>query len=256
MIFKQFLHEPQCQASYLVGCRRTGEAFVFDPNRELGPDFYSREVEGTDLRVVGVFETHAHADYFSCARELAAAAGCPLFLHSDTPTVYPFTAIEDGEVIELGQIRIAVIHTPGHTPEHVAFLVTDVTRGDEPWAVLTGDSLLVGDVGRPDLLLGDQAADPMEISERARIQFETIRDRLFTLPDHVEVYPGHFGDSNCGGVNMSCKASSTIYFEKRFNLPMQRPNGEIFAEFVRDTTKELPADYQHIKAVNLGLETT
>jgi glyoxylase-like metal-dependent hydrolase (beta-lactamase superfamily II) len=256
MIFKQFLHEPQCQASYLVGCRRTGEAFVFDPNRELGPDFYSREAEGIDLRVVGVFETHAHADYFSCAWELAVAEGCPLFLHSDTPTVYPFTAIEDGEILELGQIRIEVIHTPGHTPEHVAFLVTDVTRGDEPWAVLTGDSLLVGDVGRPDLLVGDQAADAMEISERARIQFETIRDRLFTLPDHVEVYPGHFGDSNCGGVNMSCKASSTIYFEKRFNLPMQRPNGEIFAEFVRDTTKELPADYQHIKAVNLGLETT
>jgi hydroxyacylglutathione hydrolase len=148
---------------------------------------------------------------------------------------------------------VQVIHTPGHTPGHVSYLVTDVTRGDEPWAVLTGDSLLVGDVGRPDFLVAGQTTEGADPYERAMIQFISIRDRLFTLPDHVEVYPGHFGRSACGGINMSAKATSTIYFEKQFNLPMRQPNPEIFAEFVRDTSKPLPEGYEAMKRRNLGL---
>ncbi|MFC1660228.1 MBL fold metallo-hydrolase [Gemmatimonadota bacterium] len=253
MIFKQFLCDSLFQASYLLGCRRTGEALIFDPNQELGSAFYRGQAGSMGLRVCGVLETHVHADYISCARDLAEEVGCPLHLFQATPAAYEFSPLDDGDVLDLGQIRIAVIHTPGHTPEHVSFLLTDVTRGDEPWAILTGDSLLVGDVGRPDLLVGDQARASSGTGDRARAQFEAIQERLFTLPDHVEVYPAHYGGSACGGINMSCKASSTIYFERRFNLPMQCQNAEVFAEFVRDTAKPLPRNFEEIKARNLGL---
>jgi hydroxyacylglutathione hydrolase len=253
MIFKQFRYEALNQASYLLGCWRQGVAYIVDPIQDLGPAFYSAEANGFGLSVVGVLETHVHADYVSCARSLAQANECPHFLFHSTPGAFSFTPLENGDVLELGNVRVEVIHTPGHTPEHVSFLITDVTRGDEPWAVLTGDSLLVGDVGRPDLLVGDQALDVTDVSHRSMTQFECIRDRLFTLPDHVEVYPGHYGRSACGGINMSGKASSTIYFEKMHNLPMRQPNPEIFAEFVRDTSKPLPEDFRILKSRNLGL---
>jgi len=253
MIFKQFRYEPLNQASYLLACWRKGLAFIVDPIEDLGADFYRAEAAGFGVSIVGVLETHVHADYTSCAVELARTAGCPHFLFKNTPGSLHYTPVDDGQVLELGNVRVQVLHTPGHTPEHVSFLITDVTRGDEPWAVLTGDSLLVGDVGRPDLLVGDQAVDGDDPLVRAMTQFSSIRDRLFTLPDHVEVYPGHFGRSACGGINMSAKATSTIYFEKRFNLPMRQPNPEIFAEFVRDTSKPLPEGYQLLKSRNLGL---
>ena len=131
--------------------------------------------------------------------------------------------------------------------------MTDGARTDEPWAVLTGDSLFVGDVGRPDLLVGDQALDVWDEGERAEIQYNSIRDKLFTLPDHVEVFPNHYGGSACGGVNMSGKASSTIYFEKKFNLALAQPTAAEFAKFVVETAKPLPDNYTRIKSYNLGL---
>ena len=253
MIFKQFRYEPLNQASYLLACWRKGLCFVVDPVEDLGIGFYRSEAAGFGVTIVGVLETHVHADYLSCAQRLAGACGCPLFLFRNTPSHLDYIPLEDGQVLELGNVRVKVIHTPGHTPEHVSYLITDVTRGDEPWAVLTGDSLLVGDVGRPDLLVDDQAQEEDDPLERAKVQFASIRDRLFTLPDHVEVYPGHYGQSLCGGINMSAKAASTVYFEKRFNLPMRQPNAEIFAEFVRDTSRPLPAGYESMKRRNLGL---
>lgn len=253
MIFKQFRYEPLNQASYLLACWRKGLAFIVDPIEDLGVDFYRREAGCFDVSIVGVLETHIHADYASCAGALARSCRCPHFLFRETPGSLAFTPLEDGQILELGNVRVEVIHTPGHTPEHVCFLISDVTRGDEPWAVLTGDSLLVGDVGRPDLLVGDQAVDGDDPLQRAMTQFSSIRNRLFTLPDHVEIYPGHFGRSACGGINMSAKATSTVYFEKRFNLPMRQPNPEIFSEFVRDTSKPLPEGYQILKRRNLGL---
>ena len=255
MIFKQFRYEPLNQASYLLACWREGLAFIVDPVEDLGVDFYRAEAGAFGVSIVGVLETHIHADYTSCAGGLARACRCPHFLFKNTPGSLAYAPLDDGQVLELGNVRVQVIHTPGHTPEHVSYLITDVTRGDEPWAVLTGDSLLVGDVGRPDLLVGDQAMDGDDPLLRAMTQFSSIRDRLFTLPDHVEVYPGHFGRSACGGINMSAKATSTVYFEKRFNLPMRQPNPEIFAEFVRDTSKPLPEGYQLLKRRNLGLPT-
>jgi hydroxyacylglutathione hydrolase len=254
MMFKQFRHEPLGQASYLVGCVRAKEAVIVDPIADLGAEFYVLEAADLTLNIVGVLETHVHADFVSCARELAEMVGAPHYLHESAPVAYPFEPLADGAVLEVGQVRIETVHTPGHTPEHVCYLVTDRGRAEEPWFVLTGDSLFVGDVGRPDLLVGDQALDVMDPAERARRQYRSIRDRLFTLPDTVEVYPNHYGVSACGGVNMSGKVSSTIAFERRFNLAMQQPDEEAFAAFVAETAKPLPDDYRRIKATNLGLD--
>jgi hydroxyacylglutathione hydrolase len=253
VIFKQFRHERLGQASYLLGCARAKEALVVDPIDDLGPDFYIVEAADLTLGIVGVVETHVHADFISCARELAAAAGAAHYMPARAPVTYPFTPLADDEELRVGQLRVRVLFTPGHTPEHCSYLVTDLSRAPEPWFVLTGDSLFVGDVGRPDLLVGDQALDVIDESERARLQYASIRERLFTLPEHVEVYPNHYGGSACGGVNMSGKVASTIYFEKRHNLAMQKEDAASFAAFVKETAKPFPANYAEIKSYNLGL---
>jgi glyoxylase-like metal-dependent hydrolase (beta-lactamase superfamily II) len=257
MIFKQFRYERLFQASYLLGCPRAREGFVVDPIADLGSDFYVLEAADQGLDIVGVLETHVHADFVSCARELAEMTGGPHYLHEAAKGLvrYEFTPFADGQTLTVGQVDVRALHTPGHTPEHTCFLVTDRARANEPWAVLTGDSLFVGDVGRPDLLVGDQALDVYGEEERAALQFRSIREKLFTLPDHVEVFPNHYGGSTCGGVNMSGKASSTISFEKRFNLALAQPDAAAFASFVRETAKPFPEHYQWIKSYNLGLIT-
>jgi glyoxylase-like metal-dependent hydrolase (beta-lactamase superfamily II) len=253
MIFKQFRYEPLNQASYLIGCARAKECFIVDPIDDLGVDFYIMEAADLNQTIVGVLETHLHADYVSCARELAEANDCPHYIFESAPATYDFTPLKDGQVLQVGQVKVQAIHTPGHTPEHTSYVVTDGARTDEPWAVLTGDSLFVGDVGRPDLLVGDQALDVMGEEERAQTQFRSINQKLFTLPAHVEVFPNHYGGSACGGVNMSGKASSTIYFEKKYNLAMAQPDAEAFGRFVKETAKPLPDNYGRIKSYNLGL---
>ena len=257
MIFKQFRYEPLYQASYLLGCPRAREGLVVDPIADLGTDFYVLEAADQGLDVVGVLETHVHADFVSCARELAEMVGAPHYLHEAAQELvqYDVTPLADAQTVSVGQVEIQAVHTPGHTPEHTCFVVTDEARSDEPWAVLTGDSLFVGDVGRPDLLVGDQGLDVFDEEQRAELQFRSIRERLLTLPDHVEVFPNHYGGSTCGGVNMSGKASSTIYFEKRFNLALTQPDAAAFASFVRETAKPFPENYQWIKSYNLGLIT-
>jgi glyoxylase-like metal-dependent hydrolase (beta-lactamase superfamily II) len=253
VIFRQFLFEKIGQASYLFGCARAKEAFVVDPIADLGVDFYAVEAADRGLAITRVLETHVHADFVSCARELAETAGADHCLFHTAPVKYAFTPLRDGQVLDAGQVRVQVIATPGHTPEHAAFLVTDRARGSEPWCVLTGDSLFVGDVGRPDLLIGDQALDVLDESQRARLQYQSIKERLFVLPEHVEVYPGHYGGSACGGINMSGKVSSTIHFEKRCNLALQQVDAESFARFVKETSKPFPENYARIKSRNLGL---
>ncbi len=255
MIFKQFRFEPLFQASYLIGCPRARRALVVDPISDLGTDFYVLEAADQGLDVVGVAETHIHADFVSCARGLAEATGAPHYLHEAAAGLvrYTFTSLVDGHVLEVGQVAVRALHTPGHTPEHTCFVVIDRARAEEPWCVLTGDSLFVGDVGRPDLLVGDQALDVMGEAERAETQYRSITERLFALPDHVEVFPNHYGGSTCGGVNMSGKASSTIHFEKHHNLALRQPDAVAFAGFVRETAKPFPDNYQRIKSFNLGL---
>jgi hydroxyacylglutathione hydrolase len=255
VIFKQFRFEPLSQASYLIACARAKEAYVVDPIADLGPDFYVLEAADLGLTITGVLETHIHADFVSCARQLAEMNGCPHYLGDRARGYvrYDFTSLLDEQVLELGQVLIRVIATPGHTPEHVACVVTDRARGDDPWCVLTGDSLFVGDVGRPDLLVGDVGLDVMDETQRAEAQWRSIREKLCTLPDHVEVYPNHYGGSTCGGVNMSGKPSSTIWFEKHHNLALANESAAAFADFVRETAKPLPDDYARIKSINLGL---
>lgn len=255
MIFKQLRYEPVGQASYLLACGTAKQGFVVDPIADLGADFYLLEAADLGVTLVGVLETHLHADYISCARELAAQAGVPHHLHESAlgRVSFQFSPLEDGQHLSAGQVELEVLWTPGHTPEHVAYLVRDRSRGVEPWFVLTGDSLLVGDVGRPDLLLGDARLDVMDEAERAATLYRSIKERLFRLPDHVEVYPNHYGGSSCGGVNLSGKASSTIGLEKLLNSPMLQPDGASFASFVRETSRPVPDGYRHIKAINLGL---
>jgi hydroxyacylglutathione hydrolase len=255
VIFKQFRYEPLAQASYLVGCVRTKEAFVVDPIDNLGPDFYVLEAADLGLTITGVLETHVHADYVSCARSLADLCSCPHCLGASAANVvnYSVAPVADGEALRLGLVEVRVIATPGHTPEHVAYLITDKARSTDPWCVLTGDSLLVGDVGRPDLLMGDGGFDATNQAQRAEAQWHSVREKVLTLPEHVEVYPGHYGGSSCGGINMSGKASSTVWFEKRHNLALAQDSAQAFAGFIRETARPFPDDYARIKSINLGL---
>jgi hydroxyacylglutathione hydrolase len=255
MNFKQYRFEPLAQASYLLGCARAKEGVVVDPSDDLGAESYVLDAADLGLSIVGVFETHVHADYVSCARELSEMTGTPLYIHEAAKGLvkYDFTPIKDGQVFDIGKVRITAMHTPGHTPEHTCYLVADRARSDDPWFVLTGDALFVGDVGRPDLLVGDQALDVMDEATRARTQFESITKKLFALPEHVEVFPAHYGGSTCGGVNMSGKVSSTIAFEKHYNLAMRQPDAAAFAHFVKETAKPFPDNYARIKSYNLGL---
>jgi len=257
VIFKQYRFEPLAQASYVLGCARAKEAIVVDPSAELGAEAYVLDAADLGLSIVGVFETHVHADYVSCGRELSEMAGVPLRIHEAARGLvrYDVEPFADGAVFDLGKVRLTAVHTPGHTPESTCYVVTDRARTEEPWFVLTGDTLFVGDVGRPDLLVGDQELDVMDEAARARALWESITARLFTLPDSVEVYPAHYGGSTCGGVNMNGKVSSTIGFEKRFNLAMRQPDAAAFARFVKETAKPFPDNYARIKSYNLGLIT-
>lgn len=254
MIFKQYRYEPLGQASYLVASSETKQGFVVDPIADLGPEHYLLDAADLGVLLAGVLETHVHADYVSCARELSAASGVPHYLHESLfgRARYSFATLAVGQELTVGEVRLRVLYTPGHTPEHVSYLVFDASRGEQPWFVLTGDSLLAGDVGRPDLLVGDERLDVMGEGERASTLYLSIKERLFTLPDHVEIYPNHFGGSSCGGANLSGKAASTIGLEKLYNLPMAQPNAQAFAEFVKATSREAPDDYRRIKAINLG----
>jgi hydroxyacylglutathione hydrolase len=255
MIFKQFRYEPLAQASYLIGCARAKEAFIVDPIANLGPDFYLLEAADLGLTITGVFETHLHADFISCARGLAETCGCPHYLGEAALQLvrYRFTPVADGQIVKFGHVEVRVIATPGHTPEHVAHLITDKARSSDPWCVLTGDSLFVGDVGRPDLIVDDNGFTVLDEALQAEAQWRSIREKLFTLPEHVEMYPTHYGGSTCGGVNMSGKASSTIWFEKRHNLAFARDGVQAFASFVRETARPFPDEYARIKSINLGL---
>ena len=205
MIFTQFVDDALGCASYLVGDESAGTAVVVDPAFAI--EQYLEEAERRGVRLVRVVETHTHADHVSGHGRLALEHGLPVSIHPAAEAEYPHDAMPDGTEIELGDVVCRCIHTPGHRPEHCCLAVVDRSRGDEPWLVLTGDSLFVGDVARPDLAV--------EAREGAEGLFHSLR-RLVELGDGVEVYPGHVAGSLCGKA-MSSKASTTIGFERRFN---------------------------------------
>ena len=206
MYFKQFLHDETGCASYFVASRMSREAAVIDPQLDIQP--YLDLAREREYRIVQVIDTHLHADHISGNRALAAATGARVSLHERAEVVFPFHALADGELIHLGQIIIEVIHTPGHRPESISLLVTNPPRSPEPSMVLSGDTLFVGDVGRPDF------GGP----EGASAQYRSVQ-RLLSLPDYVEVFPAHF-EGSCGK-GMCGRPSTTIGFERRFNPILQ-----------------------------------
>lgn len=256
MIFKQITYGPDGCASYFLGCVKAREAIVVDPLASVGVEEYLLEAADRGLEIKYVIDTHTHADHISCGRELAEMTGALYMLCEAAGglVTYEFTPLHDGDLIRVGNVELRVIFTPGHTPDSVCLLGTDHSRSEKPWFLLTGDTLFVGDVGRPDLLVGDRTLDIYESRERAEMLFQSIREKVLPLPDHVEIYPGHFGGSACGGVNMSGKAASTMYFERNFNLALQHENAQAFGDFVVAGLKPLPKDYKRIKLTNLGME--
>ena len=209
MLFKQFLNDDLGCASYLVGDEHAGVAVVVDPPYLVEPVL--AEAEHHDVRLVGVLETHTHADHVSGHGRLALEHGIPIRVHGAADASFAHDPLEDGTEVAVGDVVLRTIHTPGHRPEHCCFAVIDRSRSDEPWLVLTGDSLFVGDAGRPDLAV--------EAREGAEGLFHSLR-RLVELGDGVEVFPGHVAGSLCGAA-MSSKASTTIGFERRSNPALQ-----------------------------------
>jgi glyoxylase-like metal-dependent hydrolase (beta-lactamase superfamily II)/rhodanese-related sulfurtransferase len=225
MFFKQFVRDDLGCASYLIGDTDAGECVVVDPQWDVSQYLQTADKEG--MRVRYVVETHNHADHVSGHGKLAQR-GAQIAIYKDAGVDYPHIPLKDGDTIEVGNVRLGVLHTPGHRPEHIALTVTDASRAEEPWLVLTGDALFVGDVGRPDL-----AVEP---GEGASQLYTSLQSKLLNLSDGVELFPGHVAGSLCGK-SMSPKASSTIGFERRYNHPLTLGSGP---EFVREVTSELP----------------
>ena len=218
MLFKQFVDDDLGCASYLIGDERAGAAVLVDPAYAI--EQYLDECERRDVELVAVLETHTHADHVSGHGRLALEHSIPVRVHGAAEASFPHEPLEDGTEIELGDVVIRTIHTPGHRPEHCAFAVIDRSRASEPWLVLTGDSLFVGDAARPDLAI--------EALDGAEGLFHSLR-RLVELGDGVEVYPGHVAGSLCGAA-MSSKASTTIGFERRFNHALAGTHDEFMAQ--------------------------
>ncbi len=239
MLFKQFLDDDLGCASYLVGDEHAGRAVVVDPPYRVEPIL--EEAERHSVRLVGVLETHTHADHVSGHGRLALERGIPIRVHAAAGATFEHEPLEDGTEVELGQVVLRTIHTPGHRPEHCCFAVIDHSRGDEPWLVLTGDSLFVGDAGRPDLAV--------EAEEGAAGMFHSLR-RLAELGDGVEVFPGHVAGSLCGAA-MSSKASTTIGFERRFNRALQGELADFLAAALGPQPPR-PPNMERIVELNRG----
>lgn len=240
MIFRQFLHSEPVAISYLFGCGGKSAGAVVDPAGGTEP--YMRAAEATGLAIRYVIDTHIHADHLSTGRPLADAAGAPYVLFAGAQAAQPFRAVRDGDLLTLGNVTVEVLHTPGHTPEHISLLVSDRTRAREPWFVLTGHTLMVGDLGRTELAASAE--------DGARTLFASIQ-RLKRLPDHVEVFPGAYAGSVCGR-RLSGKPSSTIGFERLYNDMFGM---EDEAEFVAAMTREIPEPppgAAELRAANAG----
>jgi len=227
MYFKQLVKEDLGCASYIVGCTTAGVCAVVDPRVDMVDDILDVTAK-KGLRVTAVIETHNHADHISGHGELARRTGATIYVHELANAEYPHKTLRDGDELQFGVVRLRVIHTPGHRPEHIALSVADTSRGDDPWLVLTGDSLFIGDVARPDLAVaGDEGADAL---------YDSIFDRLLKLDDGVEVYPAHVAGSLCGR-GMNPKTSSTIGFERKHNPAVApRPRDA----FIADMNENLP----------------
>jgi len=240
MIFRAFSYFDTGCASYLLGCGSLGKCAVVDPRLE-DVHTYREFAAAKAMRITHVIDTHVHADHRSGGRDLAGEAGAAYCLHESADVAFTFTPLRDREVIELGNTLVKVLHTPGHSDESLCLLVTDLMRGPEPWFVVTGDTLFVGAVGRPDL--------PGHARENAEALHRSLHQQLLTLPDDVEIYPGHFSGSLCG-TGLSGKPTSTIAFEKRWNPMLSLPR-DAFVNALADVPAK-PAAMEAILAFNRG----
>ena len=242
MLFRQITHDDLGCASYVIGDESAGVAAVVDARLDI--DAYLSVVRYAGVRIDHILETHNHADHVSGHGRLAAATGAPIHIHRLADAEYDHEPFEEGWELELGSLRVRALHTPGHRPEHTAFALIDTDRGDEPWAVLTGDSLFVGDIARPDLAV--------DKDEGARLIFRSLHEQLLTLPDTCEVWPGHVGGSLCGGPGMDMKASSTIGFERRHSELLAITDEDEFARLATAALRPQPPNFENIVALNRG----
>jgi glyoxylase-like metal-dependent hydrolase (beta-lactamase superfamily II) len=252
MIFRQILHPATGCASYLFGCTGKKALAVVDPHHEH-VDEYLAIAQLAQSPIVAIFETHVQADHLSGATELAARIGAPIYLHEAAEVTFAHRAVRDGDVVELGNDFVRVLHTPGHSPDSICLLVGDRTRSAEPWFLLSGDTLLVGDAGRPDLTAESTTAEtapPATATAVAAAQtlYDSLR-MLLTLPDDLEIYPAHFAGSACGR-SMSGKPSSTLGFERSNNPALVQPSREAFVSFMLTDLPAPPEQHREIRAAN------
>jgi glyoxylase-like metal-dependent hydrolase (beta-lactamase superfamily II) len=245
MIFRQILHPQTGCASYVFGCTGKAKLAVVDAHIEHIAD-YLEVARQANSPIVAIFETHVQADHHSGAGQLAAATNAPIYFHESAQVKFPFTPVRDGDVVQLGNDYVRVLHTPGHSPDSISLVVGDKVRTEAPWLVFTGDTLFVGDVGRPDLH-GDA-----NIAVFAGELYDSLFGKLLTLDDTVEVYPSHFAGSVCGR-SMSGKPSSTIGFERRFNPALQHTDREAFIASVQKDQTPAPPEFVTIRQANLNI---
>jgi hydroxyacylglutathione hydrolase len=242
--FRQLLNDETACASYLLGCKSKSRFAVVDPHIDL-VDEYIALAEGQGIPIVAVLETHLQADHVSGLPELVARTGATPYLPEGAGVDFEHQTLADGETLELGNTVLQAIATPGHAAAHHAYVVTDRVRADEPWMVLTGDALLIGDAGRPDL----QAHGEESIEEMARLLYRSLTERLLTLPDHLLLYPAHYSGSVCGR-GLSSNPISTVGFERLHNGALQFDTESAFVEALTKDVPPPPEQQAEIIAVN------
>jgi glyoxylase-like metal-dependent hydrolase (beta-lactamase superfamily II)/rhodanese-related sulfurtransferase len=241
MYTQQFFVEGLACVSYLLGCDAKGVAAVIDPDREVQK--YLDAARSRGLTITHIIETHLHADHVSGNSDLAVRTGAEIYIHETARAEFPHKPLRDGDVLELGNVRLRVLHTPGHTPESVTLLVSDTTRGPEPWLALTGDTLFVGDIGRPDLV-GPEAARSL-----AESMYESLFTKLLPLDGGLLIYPGHGAGSLCGK-DIGAMRSTTLGYERKYNPALSPREKDDFVEFAVRDLPEQPGNHQRIKSLN------
>ena len=244
MFFRQLLNDETACASYVLGCKTSGEFAVVEPHVDL-VDRYVELAGAQGAAVVAVFDTHVQADHVSGMGDLVARTGASAYLPEGAGLEFAHHPLRDGEVVTLGNVEIAAVATPGHALAHHAYVVTDHTRGDEPWFVMTGDALLVGDAGRPDLHAGGEDS----VEQMARTLYRSLTERLLALPDHLVLYPSHYSGSVCGRA-LSANPSSTIGFERRHNTALQFDSEDAFVAALTTDIPPAPEQRAAIVAAN------